>query len=117
MWHIEKLTFILYHIQIYQRHLTSRAAENYDFGLTGDEAEEDLALEQVKEAEGEAQVQVEVTVAGKRLVRKRKLAEHEDATVSILGSAQLSWKELLNETGKAKLHNAVYNIPTGILCS
>jgi len=66
--------------KIYQRHLTSRAAENYDFGVTGDENEEDLALEQVKDAEGE--VQVEVTVGGKRVIRKRKLAEHEDVTVN-----------------------------------
>ncbi|KDR16555.1 double-strand-break repair protein rad21 homolog isoform X2 [Zootermopsis nevadensis] len=66
--------------KIYQRHLTSRAAENYDFGLTGDENEDDLALEQVKEAEGEAQV--EVTMSGKRVVRKRKLPDHDDATVN-----------------------------------
>lgn len=50
--------------------------------MTGDENEEDLALEQVKDAEGE--VQVEVTVGGKRVVRKRKLAEHEDVTVGTL---------------------------------
>lgn len=50
--------------------------------MTGDENEEDLALEQVKDAEGE--VQVEVTVGGKRVIRKRKLAEHEDVTVSTL---------------------------------
>ena len=50
--------------------------------MTGDENEEDLALEQVKEAEGE--VQVEVTVGGKRIIRKRKLAEHEDVTVGTL---------------------------------
>jgi hypothetical protein len=36
----------------------------------------------VKEAEGE--VQVEVTVGGKRIIRKRKLLEHEDVTVSSL---------------------------------
>jgi len=41
-----------------------------------------LALEQVKDAEGE--VTVEVTVGGKRVIRKRKLAEHEDVTVGTL---------------------------------
>lgn len=50
--------------------------------MAGDENEEDLALEQVKDAEGE--VQVEVTVGGKRVIRKRKLAEHEDVTVGTL---------------------------------
>jgi hypothetical protein len=50
--------------------------------VTGDENEEDLALEQVKDAEGE--VQVEVTVGGKRVIRKRKLADHEDVTVGTL---------------------------------
>jgi hypothetical protein len=69
----------------------------------------------VKEAEGE--VQVEVTVAGKRIIRKRKLLEHEDVTVGILHSPEPSWKELLNEIGKGVLHNAVYRIPSGILCS
>lgn len=57
--------------------------------MTGDENEEDLALEQVKDAEGE--VQVEVTVGGKRVIRKRKLAEHEDVTVgTLLIAAHLS---------------------------
>ncbi|XP_069700024.1 double-strand-break repair protein rad21 homolog isoform X2 [Periplaneta americana] len=65
--------------KIYQRHLTSKAAENYDFGLIGDENEEDLALEQVKEGEGEVQ---EIIIGGKRILRKRKLPEHEDVTVS-----------------------------------
>jgi hypothetical protein len=69
----------------------------------------------VKEAEGE--VQVEVTMAGKRIIRKRKLPEHEDVTVGILDNAEPSWKELLNETEKGVLHNAVYRIPSGILCS
>jgi hypothetical protein len=50
--------------------------------VTGDENEDDLALEQVKDAEGE--VQVELTVGGKRIIRKRKLAEHEDVTVGAL---------------------------------
>ncbi|XP_066992862.2 double-strand-break repair protein rad21 homolog isoform X2 [Anabrus simplex] len=60
----------------YQRHLTSRAAENYDFGMVGDEGEEDLALEQVREVEGE---QVLDTVAGgKRVTRKRKLQDAEE---------------------------------------
>jgi hypothetical protein len=36
----------------------------------------------VKEAEGE--VQVEVTVGGKRIIRKRKLPEHDDVTVGTL---------------------------------
>jgi hypothetical protein len=54
--------------------------------VTGDENEEDLALEQVKDAEGE--VQVEVTVGGKRIIRKRKLAEHEDVTVGTLLNAE-----------------------------
>jgi hypothetical protein len=44
----------------------------------------------VKEAEGE--VQVEVTASGKRIIRKRKLPEHEDVTVSILHGAEPSWK-------------------------
>lgn len=36
----------------------------------------------MKEAEGEAQV--EVTMSGKRVVRKRKLPDHDDATVGTL---------------------------------
>jgi hypothetical protein len=48
--------------------------------VAGDE--EDLALEQVKDAEGE--VQVELTAGGKRVIRKRKLPDHEDVTVGTL---------------------------------
>ncbi|KAK7864948.1 hypothetical protein R5R35_004933 [Gryllus longicercus] len=57
----------------YQRHLTSRAAENYDFGSVGDEGEEDLALEQVKETEGEQALD-----ASKKNSRKRKLQDAEE---------------------------------------
>ncbi|PSN53737.1 hypothetical protein C0J52_02184 [Blattella germanica] len=65
--------------KIYQRHLTSRAAENYDFGMIGDEHEEDLALEQVKDVDGELQVEM---IGGKRVLRKRKMPDHEDVTVN-----------------------------------
>lgn len=68
----------------------------------------------MKEAEGD--VQVEVTMAGKRIIRKRKLPEHDDVTVGILHSAEPSRKELLNKIGKGVLHNAVYRIPSSI-CS
>jgi hypothetical protein len=47
--------------------------------MIGDENEEDLALEQVREGEGD-QMQMEI-VGGKRVFRKRKLQEHEDVTV------------------------------------
>jgi hypothetical protein len=69
----------------------------------------------VKEAEGE--VQVEVTAGGKRIIRKRKLPDHEDVTVSRLHSAERSWKAQLDEIGKGGLHNAVFGIPSGVLCS
>nr|CAD7405598.1 unnamed protein product [Timema poppensis] len=57
----------------YQRHLTSRPADNYDFGSLGDEGEEDLALEQVRDADGEL-----LDPTGKKVNRKRKLADPED---------------------------------------
>ncbi|XP_063227523.1 double-strand-break repair protein rad21 homolog isoform X2 [Bacillus rossius redtenbacheri] len=58
----------------YQRHLTSRPAENYDFGSVGDEQEEEeLPLEQVREGEGEA-----ADATGRRVTRKRKLPEPEE---------------------------------------
>ncbi|CAG2065528.1 unnamed protein product [Timema podura] len=60
----------------YQRHLTSRPADNYDFGSLGDEGEEDLALEQVRDADGEL-----LDPTGKKVNRKRKLADPEDFQV------------------------------------
>ncbi|XP_049780758.1 double-strand-break repair protein rad21 homolog [Schistocerca cancellata] len=57
----------------YQRHLTSRPAENYDFGLGVDEGEEDMALEQVREGEAEL-----VQQDPRRSTRKRKLVEPEE---------------------------------------
>lgn len=71
----------------YQRHLTSRAVPNDDYGTLGDGERDQLQLEQVKDAPEQEQVSIQPEpMAPARRGRKRKQLDVEEVWIYFLSA-------------------------------